>query len=126
MQVGVIGLGRMGAGIVRRLLRAGHECVIFNRTQEKMRPFADEGAVATTSLEEFVARLDPPRTAWIMVPAGQVTEDMVNALAGLMQAGDTIIDGGNSHFKDDVRRAQMLAPKGLHYLDVGTSGGVWG
>ena len=126
MQVGVIGLGRMGAGIVRRLLRAGHECVVFNRTQEKMRPFADEGAVATTSLEDFIARLDPPRTVWIMVPAGQVTEDMVNALAALMKAGDTIIDGGNSHFKDDVRLAQMLAPKGLHYLDVGTSGGVWG
>ena len=126
MQVGVIGLGRMGAGIVRRLLRGGHECVIYNRTQEKMRPFADEGAVATTSPEEFVARLDPPRIAWVMLPAGQVTEDMVNALAGRMQPGDTVIDGGNSHFKDDVRRARMLAPEGLHYLDVGTSGGVWG
>ena len=126
MQLGVIGLGRMGAGIVRRLLHGGHECVVFNRTQEKMKPLADAGAVATTSLDEFVACLRKPRAAWVMVTAGQPTEDMIHELANRMEPDDILIDGGNSHYKDDIRRARELAGKGIRYLDVGTSGGIWG
>jgi 6-phosphogluconate dehydrogenase len=126
MQLGMIGLGRMGAGIVRRLMRSGHECVVYNRSLDKVRELASEGAKGTDSLEKFVATLTKPRAAWVMVPAGDITEQMVNSLGELFESGDIIIDGGNSYYKDDVRRSKMLAKKGIHYVDVGTSGGVWG
>lgn len=126
MQLGMIGLGRMGANIVRRLMRNKHECVVYNRSLDKVKELQSEGAKGTDSLEKFVATLVKPRVAWVMVPAGEVTEQMVLGLSSLMESGDIIIDGGNSYYKDDVRRAKMLATKGIHYLDVGTSGGVWG
>jgi 6-phosphogluconate dehydrogenase len=126
MQLGMIGLGRMGAGIVRRLMRSGHECVVYNRSLDKVKELASEGAKGTDSLEKFVASLAKPRAAWVMVPSGDVTEQMVGSLGELLESGDILIDGGNSYYKDDVRRSKMLAKKGIHYLDVGTSGGVWG
>ena len=126
MQLGVFGLGRMGANIVRRLLRGGLECVVFNRSPEPVARLAAEGAVASADLADLVARLRPPRAVWVMVPAGGPTEQAVSALADLMEPGDILIDGGNSYFKDDVRRAAALKERGLRYLDVGTSGGVWG
>jgi len=126
MQLGMIGLGRMGGNMVRRLLRAGHECVVYDRVATHTEKLVSEGAVGTKSIEDFCARLAEPRTAWVMVPAGVPTEETVTLLARHMRAGDIIIDGGNSHYKDDVRRARQLATSGLHYLDVGTSGGVWG
>ncbi len=126
MQIGLIGLGRMGANIVRRLLKGGHEIVIFNRTQEKMKPLANEGAIATSSLDQFVARLAPPRAAWVMVTAGEPTEMILNDLAARLSPGDILIDGGNSRFQDDVRHAQTFGEKQIRYLDAGVSGGVWG
>jgi 6-phosphogluconate dehydrogenase len=126
MQLGMVGLGKMGGNMVRRLMRGGHECVVFDLNPSNVDALAKEGAKGSKSVEDFVARLTPPRAAWIMVPAGDPTEKTVQALAQHMQAGDVIIDGGNSYFKDDVRRAQMLKAKGIHYMDVGTSGGVWG
>jgi 6-phosphogluconate dehydrogenase len=126
MQLGMIGLGRMGAGIVRRLMRSGHECVVYNRSLDKVKELASEGAKGTDSLEKFVATLTKPRAAWVMVPSGEVTEQMVGSLGELLESGDILIDGGNSYYKDDVRRSKLLAKKGIHYLDVGTSGGVWG
>ncbi len=126
MQVGMIGLGRMGANMVRRLLHGGHQCVVFDRAAEAVQRLAREGAVGAGSLNELVEKLTPPRAAWVMVPAGDPTEQTVLALAGRMRPGDAIIDGGNSYFKDDLRRAAALQPKGLHDVDVGTSGGVWG
>ncbi len=126
MQLGMIGLGRMGANMVRRLMKGGHRCVVYNRSQDSVKQLASEGATGSTSLEDFVKKLEKPRTAWMMVPAGAPTEETVRALAELLEPGDVAIDGGNSYFKDDVRRAQMLKSKGIHYLDVGTSGGVWG
>ncbi len=126
MQLGMIGLGRMGANMVRRLMKGGHRCVVYNRSQDSVKQLVSEGATGSTSLEDFVKKLEKPRTAWMMVPAGAPTEETVRALAELLEPGDVVIDGGNSYFKDDVRRAQMLRSKGIHYLDVGTSGGVWG
>ncbi|MEC4811693.1 MAG: decarboxylating 6-phosphogluconate dehydrogenase [Scytonema sp. PMC 1069.18] len=126
MQLGMIGLGRMGANIVRRLLRDGHECVVYNRTPEKVKQLESEGAIGTTSLDDFVNQLTKPRVAWVMVPAGEATEQMVMELAQKMESGDIIIDGGNSYYKDDVRRAKVLQDRGINYVDVGTSGGVWG
>ncbi len=126
MELGMIGLGRMGANMVRRLLRGRHRCVVFDQAADQVQRLAHEGAVGSASLDEFVAKLGKPRAAWMMVPAGDATEQTVIALAARMNAGDVIIDGGNSHFKDDVRRATGLRPKGIDYLDVGTSGGVWG
>jgi 6-phosphogluconate dehydrogenase len=126
MQIGVIGLGRMGGNIVRRLTKAGHSCVVFDANPAPGAALAKEGATAASSVQSLVETLKAPRTVWVMLPSGKVTEDMVNHLAGLMKSGDTIIDGGNSNFKDDVRRGRELKPKGIHYLDVGTSGGVWG
>jgi 6-phosphogluconate dehydrogenase len=126
MQIGVIGLGRMGANIVRRLTRAGHSCVVYDANAAPGEVLAREGAIAATSVKSLVEKLEAPRTVWVMLPAGKVTEDMVKELAGMMRAGDTIIDGGNTNFKDDVRRARELKPRGIHYLDIGTSGGVWG
>ncbi len=129
MQLGMIGLGRMGSNMVLRLLRAGHDCVAYDRNTETTQKFdADEKKRATkaSSVADLVKQLTAPRTVWIMLPAGQVTENCVNELAGLLSSGDTIIDGGNSNFKDDVRRAAALKAKGISYMDVGTSGGVWG
>ncbi len=126
MQLGIIGLGRMGANIARRLMRDGHECVVYNRTPDKVKQLESEGAKGTTSLDEFVNQLTKSRVAWVMVPAGVATEQMVMALAQKMEPGDIIIDGGNSYYKDDVRRAKVLQEKGINYVDVGTSGGVWG
>jgi 6-phosphogluconate dehydrogenase len=126
MQLGMIGLGRMGANIVRRLIRDGHECVVFDRNPDSVKQLAGEGAVGVTSLGEFIGKLTKPRTAWVMVPAGDPTEQTVTALAERMEAGDIIIDGGNSYYKDDVRRAKALREKGIRYVDVGTSGGIWG
>jgi 6-phosphogluconate dehydrogenase len=126
MQLGMIGLGRMGANIVRRLMRAGHACVVFDSVPSAAAALAAEGAKAAASLEDLVRLLAPPRALWVMVPAGEATESTVRALAALLEPGDTIIDGGNSFWKDDIRRARELAPRRLHYIDAGTSGGVWG
>ncbi len=126
MQLGMIGLGRMGGNMVRRLMRGGHECVVFDMNPDTIKQFEQEGASGASSLEDFVQRLTPPRAAWVMVPAGAATDQTVGALAEKMNAGDIIIDGGNSNFKDDIRRAKELSPKGIHYVDTGTSGGVWG
>ena len=126
MQVGMVGLGRMGANMARRLMRGGHACVVFDRNPPKVKGLASEGAVGSASLPEFVGKLTQPRVAWVMVPAGDPTEQTVLALADTMESGDIIIDGGNSYYKDDVRRAKLLAKKGIHYVDVGTSGGIWG
>lgn len=126
MQLGMIGLGRMGGNMVRRLMKQGHDCVVFDLSPENVKKLESEGAVGAGSMKEFVARLARPRAAWVMVPAGDPTEQAVITLGQLMEAGDAIIDGGNSYFKDDVRRAKRLAEKGVRYLDVGTSGGVWG
>jgi 6-phosphogluconate dehydrogenase len=126
MQLGMIGLGRMGANMVRRLMQGGHSCVVFDRNPESVDRLQEEGATGAKTLDDFVEKLDKPRLAWVMVPAGEPTEKTVMALAEQMDSEDVIVDGGNSHFKDDVRRALVLKPKGIHYLDVGTSGGIWG
>ena len=126
MQLGMIGLGRMGGNMVRRLMRAGHQCVVSDLSPQNVNELAGEGATGSTSLDDFVSQAHKPRAAWIMVPAGDPTEQTVNALAQRFQAGDIIIDGGNSYYKDDVRRSQKLKDRGIHYIDVGTSGGVWG
>jgi 6-phosphogluconate dehydrogenase len=122
----MVGLGRMGGNMVRRLLRGDHKCVVSDLDPKNVDALAKEGANGSSSLDDFVAKLQKPRAAWIMVPAGDPTEQTVNALAQRFEPGDTIIDGGNSYFKDDVRRSQKLKERGIHYLDVGTSGGVWG
>jgi 6-phosphogluconate dehydrogenase len=127
MQLGVVGLGRMGGNIVRRLQRGGHSCVAFDRGPEKAQALAaEEGARAAGSLPELVGSLTPPRAVWVMLPAGKVTESAIDELAVLLKRGDVVIDGGNTHFKDDIARARRLAERGLAYLDIGTSGGVWG
>ncbi len=126
MRLGMVGLGRMGAGLARRILRAGHPVVAFDRDPAPARSLAAEGATVAASLDDLVARLEPPRVAWVMLPAGEATEGAVAALGDRLERGDVTVDGGNSWFKDDVRRARDLAPKGVRYLDVGTSGGVWG
>jgi 6-phosphogluconate dehydrogenase len=126
MQIGMIGLGRMGGNMVRRLLRGGHQCVAFDLNPAAVAELAKEGADGAASLDEFVAKLTPPRAAWLMVPAGEPTEGMVRELGQRMATGDVIIDGGNSNYKDDVRRARALKDKGIQYVDAGTSGGVWG
>ncbi len=126
MQLGMVGLGRMGANLARRLMRNGHRCVVFNRTRGPVDALAREGAVGSSSLEDLVAKLDKPRAVWVMLPAGQPTENTVSELGRLMDQGDIVIDGGNSFYKDDIRRAQALQTRGIHYVDVGTSGGVWG
>ena len=126
MQLGVIGLGRMGGNITRRLMRDGHQCVVFDRDAGAVGKLAADGASGAKDLADLVRQLQPPRAVWVMLPAGAPTEETVTALAGVMQAGDTIIDGGNTFYKDDIRRAEALKAKGLTYVDVGTSGGVWG
>ena len=126
MQLGMIGLGRMGGNMVRRLMRAGHECAVFDLNQDNVRNLEAEGAKGARSIGDLVEKLEKPRAIWIMVPAGEPTEKTVDALSKHMSGGDIIIDGGNSHFKDDIRRARALDEKGIHYIDVGTSGGIWG
>jgi len=126
MQLGMIGLGRMGANIVRRLMRDGHSCVVYDVSPDAVAALVAEGATGSSSLDEFVARLDVPRRAWIMVPAGEITESTVTELAAHLGDGDTIIDGGNSYYRDDIRRAAELAARGIRYVDCGTSGGVFG
>jgi 6-phosphogluconate dehydrogenase len=122
----MVGLGKMGANMTRRLMRGGHQLVVSDLSPDAVKQLAGEGAAASSSLDDLVGRLSAPRAVWIMVPAGDPTEKTVQALLSSMQAGDTIIDGGNSYFKDDVRRSKMCAAKGVHYVDVGTSGGIWG
>ncbi len=126
MQLGMIGLGRMGANIVRRLLRHEHCCVVFDQNPEPGQQLSDEGATTALGVADLIAKLTTPRIVWIMLPAGDVTERMIAEVALLLEPGDTIIDGGNTFWKDDIRRGRELANRGLHYLDVGTSGGVWG
>src|SRR5581483_8959007 len=126
MQIGMVGLGRMGANMTRRLLRGGHQIVVTDLSAENVKHLAGEGATASASLDDFVSKLKPPRVAWVMVPAGGPTEQTVQALAERFQKDDIIIDGGNSYFKDDIRRSKQLKENGIHYVDVGTSGGVWG
>src|SRR5215471_4943282 len=125
MQLGMIGLGRMGANMVRRLLRAGHEGVVFDMSPKAVEELVKEKAEGATSLAEFVKKLSKPRAVWLMVPAGVVDRSIAD-LAPLLEAGDILIDGGNSYYVDDIRRAKELAAKAIHYVDVGTSGGVWG
>ena len=125
MQLGMIGLGRMGANMARRLIEGGHQCVVYDRSPESVRRLSDEKAIGASSLADFVKRLAKPRAVWLMVPAA-VVETTIAELSPLLEKGDTIIDGGNSYYVDDIRRAKQLAANGLHYVDVGTSGGVWG
>src|SRR6478672_5318202 len=127
MQIGIIGLGRMGGNISRRLMKAGHHCVVFDTNNKPREALAKEGATAAASLAEMMKMLaDRPRTVWMMLPAGEVTEKTVESLGGLLKPDDIIIDGGNSFYKDDIRRAKKLAEKHIRYIDCGTSGGVWG
>jgi 6-phosphogluconate dehydrogenase len=126
MQLGMIGLGRMGGNIVRRLMRNGHSAVVYDKDAKSVAGLAADGAQGASTLEEFVAKLTKPRTAWVMLPAGHITETTIETLAKLMVAGDVIIDGGNTFWQDDVRRGKALRERGIHYVDVGTSGGVWG
>jgi 6-phosphogluconate dehydrogenase len=126
MQLGMVGLGRMGANMVRRLARDGHQCVVFNRSQDAVEAVVGERVTGSTSLAQLVSQLAKPRAVWVMLPAGEITEATIGQLSELLAAGDTIIDGGNAFYKDDVRRAKSLKSKGIHYIDCGTSGGVWG
>ncbi len=126
MQIGMIGLGRMGANMARRLLAGGHECVVWNRDYSKAEELAQVGAHPARTVEDLVKALKKPRALWVMLPSGDVTEQMIEKLGSLCERGDTIVDGGNSYFKDDVRRGRKLAERGIRYLDCGTSGGVWG
>src|SRR5271163_2992866 len=125
MQLGMIGLGRMGANMVRRLLKKGHSCVVFNRTPQAVNELVKENAIGASSLAELVKKLEKPRAIWLMVPAAAV-DDTIADLLPQLEAGDILIDGGNSYYIDDLRRAKQLAPRKIHYVDVGTSGGVWG
>jgi 6-phosphogluconate dehydrogenase len=125
MQLGMIGLGRMGANMVRRLLKSGHQCVVYDRSADSVKQLAGEGATPSSSLDDFVKKLQKPRAVWLMVPAG-VVDATLHDLAAQLEPGDIIIDGGNSYYIDDIRRAKELTAKRLHYVDVGTSGGVWG
>ncbi|MEF2070418.1 phosphogluconate dehydrogenase (NAD(+)-dependent, decarboxylating) [Consotaella aegiceratis] len=126
MRLGIIGLGRMGGNIARRLMRGGHECVAYDRSEQAVAKLGAEGAVPASSLGDMCGKLTGPRIFWLMLPAGAPTEQTVADLAGLAGEGDVIIDAGNTYYKDDIRRAKMLAEKGIRYIDVGTSGGVWG
>jgi len=125
MQLGMIGLGRMGANMVRRIMKNGHECVVYDTNPETVKELAGEGATASESMADLVSKLEAPRNVWIMIPAA-ITDKIVGELAEILSPGDTIIDGGNSFYRDDRRRAESLKSKNIHYLDVGTSGGVWG
>lgn len=126
MELAMVGLGRMGGNMARRLLQGGHRVVAYNRTSEKVRAMESEGAVGVHTLEQVPAHLSPPRVIWVMVPAGEAVDQTIETLKPQLQPGDILIDGGNSHYKDSVRRAEALKADGLHYLDAGTSGGIWG
>lgn len=126
MQIGMVGLGRMGANLARRLMRDGHSTVVYDLNIDAVNALVSEGAIGATSMEDFASKLSLPRAVWIMVPAGHITEETVNTVSSHMQAGDIIIDGGNSYYRDDILRAKRLSESGIHYVDVGTSGGVWG
>ena len=126
MQLGMVGLGRMGAGIVRRLMRDGHRCVGYDVSADAVSALEPDGMVGARSLEEFAAKLEVPRATWVMVPAGSITEHTIHDLAGVLERGDVIIDGGNTHYHDDIRHAAMLREQGVHHVDCGTSGGVFG
>ena len=126
MQLGMIGLGRMGGNMVRRLIKAGHSCVVYDRAPATVDALVKEGATGSASLDEFVSKLTKPRAAWVMLPAGPITETAIGELAARMEPGDVIIDGGNTKYTDDVRRAKDLLHKSINYVDVGTSGGIWG
>jgi 6-phosphogluconate dehydrogenase len=126
MQLGMVGLGRMGANLVRRLMRDGHQLVVYDVNQEAVAGLVSEGAAGAGSLEELAQKLAPPRAVWAMVPAGEITESTIEGLAAVLAPGDTIVDGGNSYYRDDIRRSRRLAEKGITLLDCGTSGGVWG
>ena len=125
MQIGMIGLGRMGANMVRRLMHAGHECVVYNRSRGPVDTMVGEGATGADNLQDMISKLDAPRAIWLMVPAA-IVDNMVDELQPLLEPGDILIDGGNSWYKDDIARSDRLADSDIHYLDVGTSGGVWG
>jgi 6-phosphogluconate dehydrogenase len=126
MQIAMVGLGRMGANLVRRLMRAGHDCVVFDINPDAVKELQGEGATGASSLEDLVAKLAKPRAVWVMVPAGGITDKTVRDLAGHMEPDDVVIDGGNSYYRDDIARSAALSESGIHYIDVGTSGGVWG
>jgi 6-phosphogluconate dehydrogenase len=126
MQIGIVGLGRMGGNIARRLMRNGHACVVYDARAEAVNELAKEGAIGADDLEDCVGRLQSPRAVWVMLPAGDITERTVNELGSLMRSGDIVIDGGNSFYRDDIARAKKLKQNGIHYIDAGTSGGVWG
>jgi 6-phosphogluconate dehydrogenase len=126
VQIGVIGLGRMGGNIARRLIQNGHEAVVYDHDANAVATLSRHGAIGTAGLDKLAQQLRPPRPVWVMLPAGKITEDVIGELAKLLQAGDIIIDGGNTFWKDDIRRAKMLKERNIHYVDVGTSGGVWG
>jgi 6-phosphogluconate dehydrogenase len=126
MQLGMIGLGRMGGNIVRRLMKQGHTAVVYDKDPKAVAAIGADGAVGANALEDFVKKLEKPRTAWVMLPAGKITETTIETLSKLLEAEDVIIDGGNTFWQDDVRRGKALKARGIHYLDVGTSGGVWG
>jgi len=126
MQLGMVGLGRMGANIVRRIMRDGHSAVVYDRDPAAVAALVAEGAIGADSIADLVAKMEPPRNVWIMVPAGAITQSVVDELGSLLAAGDAMIDGGNSYYRDDIRRSTALKPAGIHYIDCGTSGGVWG
>jgi 6-phosphogluconate dehydrogenase len=126
MQLGMVGLGRMGAGLVRRLMRDGHSCVVYDVSPDAVKALEAEGAVGASSLAELAAKLQAPRAVWVMVPAGEITDRTIAGLAAALDAGDTIIDGGNTYYRDDLRHAAALREQGIHHIDCGTSGGVWG
>jgi 6-phosphogluconate dehydrogenase len=126
MQLGMIGLGRMGGNIVRRLMKGGHSCVVYDQSREAVEGLAGEGARPSRDLADFVRQLEKPRAVWVMLPAGAVTHETIVALSGLLERDDILIDGGNSFFQDDIRHAEMLKERGIRYVDVGTSGGIWG
>jgi 6-phosphogluconate dehydrogenase len=126
MRFAMVGLGRMGGNMVVRLLRGGHEVVVWNRSPAPAEAAVKEGAIGSTSIDDLIGKLQKPRAVWVMLPAGDVTENMINTLGEKLSPGDIVIDGGNTNYKDDMRRAEVLKSKGLHYVDVGTSGGIWG
>ncbi len=126
MQVGMIGLGRMGMNMSRRLLAGDHQVIVYNRTQEKVEQMVKEGAIGSTSLEDLVQKLTPPRVVWMMYPAGELVDETITSLSNLLSEGDILVEGGNSYYKDDIRRTRSLKTKGIHYVDAGVSGGIWG
>jgi len=126
MQIGVIGLGRMGGNIARRLMQNGHEAVVYDHDAKAVAALSRDGAIGAAGLDKLIGQLRAPRAVWLMLPAGKITEDVIAELATLLQAGDIVLDGGNTFWKDDIRRAKMLQERGLHHVDVGTSGGIWG